>query len=344
MADDSVTIQKVVNLTFADEGIDVITVGDGDSAWNKIVEELPDIVLADVNMPGLTGYEICERIRGNEATKNLPVMLLVGSFEPFDEDEAHRVGANGHLTKPFQSIRLLVSKVTELLDGAAVGHASFESNHVDTSAEALEPNSEPPTEDEPASIDIDELYKQSVEVSYEMRGSDPGSEEFADAGMDDEMIETNYPAVENPDSSFVDTVKVFPSPFEERVTNETAEYADQAVNSPKVESDNYPGGNDNFNFEQTQKMPDYDPRSIEILYRGAAEDGPPRFVEPPAPRFDLDESNLLELPAKKKEQVKEFITVEQAAASVRGTGAVSLSPELIDLIVGKVLEKLAEKN
>lgn len=114
LADDSITIQKVVNLTFADEGIDVISVGDGDSAMDKLREDAPDLVLADVNMPGLNGYEICKKIK--TANQNTPVILLVGSFEPFDEDEAKRVGADGYLTKPFQSISQLVSKVNELLN------------------------------------------------------------------------------------------------------------------------------------------------------------------------------------------------------------------------------------
>ncbi|HEV8591571.1 MAG TPA: response regulator, partial [Pyrinomonadaceae bacterium] len=116
LADDSITIQKVVNLTFADEGIDVIAVGDGDLAAARLAEITPDIVLADVNMPGLTGYQICEMIRMNEATRDLPVVLLVGSFEPFDEAEANRVGASSYMTKPFQSIRQLVSQVTDLME------------------------------------------------------------------------------------------------------------------------------------------------------------------------------------------------------------------------------------
>ncbi|MEZ5308734.1 MAG: response regulator [Pyrinomonadaceae bacterium] len=134
LADDSITIQKVVNLTFADEGIDVVSVGDGNSALEKLREDAPDIVLADVNMPGLTGYEICERIKENEDSERIPVVLLVGSFEPFDEDEAERVGADAYLTKPFQSISQLVDKVSELLgdekevvDSEPAGEDIFES-------------------------------------------------------------------------------------------------------------------------------------------------------------------------------------------------------------------------
>jgi CheY-like chemotaxis protein len=109
------TIQKVVNLTFADEGIDVITVGDGDMALREIAQARPDIVLADVHMPGPSGYEICSLMRGIDETANIPVMLLVGSFEQFDPAEADRVGANGYVTKPFQSIRQLVDQVKGLI-------------------------------------------------------------------------------------------------------------------------------------------------------------------------------------------------------------------------------------
>jgi CheY-like chemotaxis protein len=115
LADDSITIQKVIDLTFADEGVEVITVGDGTDAIEKVEELLPDVVLADVYMPGFNGYEVCEYIKGSEKLKHIPVMLLVGSFEPFDEAEARRVGANDTLTKPFQSIRRLIEKVGDLV-------------------------------------------------------------------------------------------------------------------------------------------------------------------------------------------------------------------------------------
>lgn len=115
LADDSLTIQKVVSLTFNDEGFDVTTVGDGLSAMSKIEENAPDIVLADVFMPGQSGYELCERIKSDQRFRDIPVLLLVGTFEPFNEEEARRVGADDVLTKPFQSIRELVNKVNNLL-------------------------------------------------------------------------------------------------------------------------------------------------------------------------------------------------------------------------------------
>ena len=119
LADDSATIQKVVDLTFSDEGLEVITVSDGQQAIEKLDEITPDIVLADVFMPGLNGYQVCEYIKRTERFSHIPVMLLVGSFEPFDEAEARRVGADDYLTKPFQSIRTLIGKVGTLLSGGS---------------------------------------------------------------------------------------------------------------------------------------------------------------------------------------------------------------------------------
>jgi CheY-like chemotaxis protein len=111
LADDSITIQKVVDLTFTDEGAIVLCLNNGREATERLEDFLPDVVLADVFMPEMNGYELCEYIKQNDKFKHIPVMLLVGSFEPFDEEEARRVGANDTLTKPFQSIRRLIEKV-----------------------------------------------------------------------------------------------------------------------------------------------------------------------------------------------------------------------------------------
>src|SRR5215204_6418280 len=115
LADDSVTIQKVIELTFADEGVRVVAFSNGQDAIDSLEEIAPDIVLADVFMPSKSGYEVCEYVKQNEKLKAIPVMLLVGSFEPFDEAEARRVGADDILTKPFQSIRRLIDRVGALV-------------------------------------------------------------------------------------------------------------------------------------------------------------------------------------------------------------------------------------
>ena len=115
LADDSAAVQKVVELTFADEGMEVFSVSDGQSALDKLEHLTPDVVLADAIMPGLTGYELCRSMKDDQRFAQIPVMLLISSFAPFDEAEAQRAGADDVITKPFQSIRQLVNRVDSLL-------------------------------------------------------------------------------------------------------------------------------------------------------------------------------------------------------------------------------------
>lgn len=107
LADDSITIQKVVSLTFAEEDFEVICVGNGEIAIEKIGEIRPDVVLADIFMPRKTGYEVCEFVKRTPHLRHIPVILLVGTFEPFDKNEAARVGADAHVTKPFETTSLI---------------------------------------------------------------------------------------------------------------------------------------------------------------------------------------------------------------------------------------------
>ena len=115
LADDSATIQRVVELTFANEDIDVVTVGDGTKAIEAIERGEPDIVLADVSMPGRDGYEVASFVRRDPARDRIPVVLLTGAFEPLDESRCDAIGRHEVLVKPFEP-RQVVGKVRELLD------------------------------------------------------------------------------------------------------------------------------------------------------------------------------------------------------------------------------------
>jgi CheY-like chemotaxis protein len=117
LADDSITIQKVIELTFSDEDFDVVTVGNGRLALEKLPEVRPDIVLCDIIMPEKDGYEVCEQIKHNTNYAHIPVLLLTGAFEPFDQDRATRAGYDGSLAKPFEP-ETLIAKVKELLSRA----------------------------------------------------------------------------------------------------------------------------------------------------------------------------------------------------------------------------------
>jgi CheY-like chemotaxis protein len=112
LADDSVTIQKVVELTFMDEDFRVVSVGTGTEALERLPELRPQMVISDVHMPGADGYEVCEAAR--RLLPATPVLLLVGTFEVFDADRAAAAGASGHMKKPFDSQELL-RRVRELL-------------------------------------------------------------------------------------------------------------------------------------------------------------------------------------------------------------------------------------
>lgn len=118
LADDSTTIQRVVELTFAGEDVRVVAVSDGEQAIARVQSDSPDIVLADIGVPGRSGYEISAFIKTNAALCHIPVLLLAGAFEPVDEGRARQAGCDGVLVKPFEP-RQIVARVRELLGGAA---------------------------------------------------------------------------------------------------------------------------------------------------------------------------------------------------------------------------------
>ena len=116
LADDSVTIQRVIELTFAEEDITVIAVGDGRQAIDRVQSDRPDIVLADVGMPERDGYEVAAFIKGSPDLAHIPVLLLTGAFEPIDEGRAQAAGCDGVLVKPFEP-QMVISRVKDLIAG-----------------------------------------------------------------------------------------------------------------------------------------------------------------------------------------------------------------------------------
>ena len=115
VADDNSNIQKMVALALKDEGIDVVAVGNGEAAMRKIPDLRPDLVLADIFMPVRNGYEVCEFVKSDSRYMSTPVVLLVGAFDPLDEQETQRVRADGVLKKPFVPPDPLVNMVKALL-------------------------------------------------------------------------------------------------------------------------------------------------------------------------------------------------------------------------------------
>jgi len=118
LADDSVVIQKLVGLSFANEDVEIIATDNGDDAVVRAREVKPDVILADVVMPGKSGYEVCEAIKQDPNLAHIPVLLLTGTFEAFDEARASAASADGQITKPFEA-QALVERVNEVMAAPA---------------------------------------------------------------------------------------------------------------------------------------------------------------------------------------------------------------------------------
>ena len=337
LADDSATIQKVVNLTFEDEGIEVIGFSDGDTAMERFSAVHPDIVLADVNMPGLSGYQICETIRGHEETRDIPVILLVGSFEAFDEAEARRVGATDVLKKPFQSIRQLVTRVTELLPKTE--EAAIEQENHNTPVLEVpehEPQTLEPVSPEQDLGEIDNLYRESFAETVEMPHIHAEPETLGDVGMDDEMIETRLP-----ESSVADQTREY----------NFADHEDLGIAAPipiEIEPEPIVQEQEPTSYVEPAPEPVYQSADAASPFDSVAEEAvfepePESSVDradddyydtPDTRRFD-DEGNLLELPTAEYTS-NELMDVPSASTpQVEG-----FPPELIEAIAQRVAEKI----
>ncbi len=114
LADDSLTIQKVVELTFADTQYSVVALSSGEQLLEQLNTVRPDVIICDIIMPGKDGYQVCQEIKSDPDTLHIPVVLLSGTFEPFDRDRALAAGCSEIITKPFEA-RKLVDTVDRLL-------------------------------------------------------------------------------------------------------------------------------------------------------------------------------------------------------------------------------------
>ncbi len=156
LADDSLTIQKVVELTFSETDYELMAVGSGDRAVEALEEFRPAIVLADVVMPGLTGYEVCEAVKRRADGAAIPVILLTGTFEPFDRVRAERVGCDSIVTKPFDS-HALSALVQQLIAKGAEVRASLEA--------APPPLPPPPVLPPPIPVPLPDPFSDTVAVA-----------------------------------------------------------------------------------------------------------------------------------------------------------------------------------
>jgi two-component system, OmpR family, alkaline phosphatase synthesis response regulator PhoP len=123
VVDDEIYIVHILEFSLTMEGYEVVTASDGEEALRRIAEDRPDLVVLDIMMPKLDGYEVCRRIRGEDETKLLPVILLSAKGRPVDREVGLEVGADDYIVKPFSPRRLL-EKIRELLDRDELNQAA----------------------------------------------------------------------------------------------------------------------------------------------------------------------------------------------------------------------------
>ena len=160
VADDSATIQTVIELSFSGEDVELIPARSGEEAIRRAKESNPDLMLIDAVMPDTSGYEVCRTLKADPAMRDVPVILLVGSFESVDRLEGMTVGASDFLTKPFQS-QILITKVKQLLDARAMRLSSLSATEGEIAA----------MEEEPLTLQLEEAASPSLEGEPALIGS-----------------------------------------------------------------------------------------------------------------------------------------------------------------------------
>lgn len=107
VVDDEEYIQHILNFSFGAEGYEVVTAGDGEEAIVKAKAEKPDVIVLDIMMPKMDGYETCKRLKSDPETKDIPVILLTAKGREADRRLGTKAGADDYVVKPFSPGRLI---------------------------------------------------------------------------------------------------------------------------------------------------------------------------------------------------------------------------------------------
>jgi DNA-binding response OmpR family regulator len=170
LADDSITIQKVVELILAEEDFEIKSTNNGEEALAAIPSFKPDVVLADIEMPKMNGYQLCEKIKQDPSSQGVSVILLAGAFEPIDEELATQVKADDYIIKPFESQELL-SKINAVLTASSVSEGEEGEEPIEVAAlESEEPQLEEDLwamEEIPEAAEVTALPEEEISAGTE---------------------------------------------------------------------------------------------------------------------------------------------------------------------------------
>ena len=358
LADDSAAIRKVIELTFSDEGMEVTAVADGRAALEKLEQINPDVVLADVFMPEVGGYEVCRLIKQNERFARTPVMLLVSSFDPFDETEARKAGADDIVAKPFQSIRQLVSRVGSLLqDSEAAKKEAFQDYTTPAVQEAEPAAVDKPSEEPEVTVLVEAPKLETVDAAapsgascaadVELQTADTRrlDEPLADRQLSDtiEMERVPQPSeagvaeqhltVEPVEAGAYEPVAEIASPQLVRVMDEPLLELEQESDGQQLASDDLVL---DLDFEASE--------TVQALHEPVIE---PAAEIAPAPVAAVVQSPVAAPPVVEPDAEAEIVgtAVSAEPESVVGTPAEvgHLSPAAIDAIAQRVVERMSDK-
>lgn len=344
LADDSVTIQRVIELTFADEDVQVIAVGNGQDAIDRVQRDPPDIVLADSGMPERNGYEVAAFIKGQPAYAHIPVVLLTGAFEPVDEARAKSVGCDGVLVKPFEP-QVVISRVKELLAGhrpqGMWGNAPVAQGPV-RQAPAAAPQASSPA---PAGDSL-EAYFDQLDAAFS--GASPESAPAAPAAPAAAARREPIPIARRPES----TTAARRDPLADWDPDLHGDPARPAVNEPPL------------TFPQRANVPEARPASpgpvavppaqtppIEVAQPRPAPPPPPSPPQPPAPAMPaslVDAFAALLAAEQRIGLTPSAATVPVPSGSPKG-GAAPVAPsqpteELVEEVSRRVLARLSDQS
>ncbi|MEZ5398113.1 MAG: response regulator [Bryobacteraceae bacterium] len=124
LADDSPNAQRMGERILREEGLEVVSVTDGETAYVRFTDVDPDVVLADAYLPTRSGFELCRWLKSQPETRHVRVVLTAGILEPFDEEEARRAGCDAVLRKPFEA-SVVMETINPLLEAAQFARGLF---------------------------------------------------------------------------------------------------------------------------------------------------------------------------------------------------------------------------
>jgi CheY-like chemotaxis protein len=163
LADDSPHAQRMGERILREEGFEVVSLTDGEAALKRLADVDPDLILADVFLPGKSGFDLCRHVKNDPRLRHVRVVLTAGLLEPFDEDEARRAGCDAILKKPFEASKVM-STIDPLVKEAQLARGLFAESLASAPAE---PELEPPPPPPPAPEIDPERVRAAITIALD---------------------------------------------------------------------------------------------------------------------------------------------------------------------------------